>query len=79
MTKFVQNKKQAYLDEIEGLEVVRLLQVHRLTYLTKLAPRGDDLILYLGGKVMHLEGHLLLNVIQLGIGIDRREALAHRR
>ena len=51
--------------------------MHRLTYLTKLTPRGDDFIFYLGRKVMRQGGHLLLDVIQLGVGIDGREALAH--
>ena len=61
------------------MELVHLLHMHRLTYLTKLTPRGDDFIFYLGRKVMCLGGHLLLDVIQLDVGIDRREALAHRR
>ena len=50
--------------------------MHRLTYLTKLTPWGDDFIFYLGRKVMRQGGHLLLNIVQLGIGIDEREALA---
>ena len=60
------------------MELVRLLQMCRLTYLTKLTSRGDDFIFYLGRKVMCQEGHLLLDVVQLGVGIDGREALAHR-
>ena len=61
------------------MELVRLLQRHRLTYLTKLTPRRDDFILYLGRKVMHQRGHLLLDDVQLGISIDGYEALAHHR
>ena len=51
----------------------------RLAYLTKLTPWGDDFIFYLGRKLMCQGGHLLLNVVQLDVGIDWREALAHRR
>ena len=74
-----ETKEQACLNKTEGLELVRLLQVHRLTYLTKLTPRGDNFIFYLSRKVMHQGGHLPLDVVQLGVGIDRREALALRR
>ena len=59
------------------MELVRLLQMRCLTYLTKLTPWRDDFIFYLGRKVMRQGGHLLLDVVQLGIGIDGREALAH--
>ena len=47
-----ETKEQACLNETEGLELVRLLQVHCLTYLTKLTPRRDDFIFYLGRKVI---------------------------
>ena len=53
-------KEQACLNETEGLELIRLLQMRRLTYLTKLTPRG---VFYLGRKVMRQEGHLLLDVV----------------
>ena len=33
-------KEQACLNETEGLELIRLLQMRRLTYLTKLTPQG---------------------------------------
>ena len=33
-----ETKEQACLNKTEGLELVRLLQMHRLTYLTKLTP-----------------------------------------
>ena len=58
-----ETKEQACLNETEGLELVRLLQMRRLTYLTKLTPRGDDFIFYLGRKVMRQGGHLLLDVV----------------
>ena len=61
------------------MELIRLLQRRRPTYLTKLTPRRDHFILYLGRKVMHQGGHLLLDDVQLSIGINGREALAHRR
>ena len=61
------------------MELVRLLQIRYLTYLTKLTPREDDFIFYLGRKVMCHGGHLLLNDVKLGVGIDGREALAHHR
>ena len=61
------------------MELVRLLKILRLTYLTELTPRGDDFILYLGRKVMRQGDHLLLDDVQLSIGINGREALAHRR
>ena len=64
---------------MKGLELVRSLQICRRTYMTKLTPRGDDLIFYLGRKVMRHGDHLLLDVVQLGVGIDGHEALAHRR
>ena len=60
------------------MELIRLLHIHRLAYLTKLTPRGDDFIFYLGRKVMRQGGHLLLDDVPLGVGIDGREALAHR-
>ena len=67
------------MNETGGLELVRLLQMRHLTYLTKLTPWGDGFIFYLGRKVMRQGAHLLLDVVQLGVGIDGREALAHRR
>ena len=45
-------KEQLCLNETKGLELIRLLQIHLLTYLTKLTPQGDDFIFYLGRKVM---------------------------
>jgi len=47
-----ETKEQACLHETKGMEPVRLLQIRRLTYLTKLTPRRDDFISYLGRKVM---------------------------
>ena len=61
------------------MELVRLLQIRRLTYLTKLTPRAHYFIFYLGRKVMRQGGHLLLDDVQLGVGIDGRKALTHRR
>ena len=45
------------------MELVCLLQMRQLTYLIKLTPWRDDVIFYLGKKVMHQEGHLLLDVV----------------
>ena len=73
-----ETKEQACLNETEGLEPVRLLQMRHLTYLTKLTPREDDFIFYLGRKVMRQGHHLLLDVVPLSVGIDGHEALAHR-
>ena len=58
-----ETKEQTCLNETKGMELVRLLQMCRLTYLTKLTPWGDDFIFYLGRKVMHQGGHLLLDVL----------------
>ena len=60
------------------MKLVRLLQRRRSTYLTKLTPWGDDFIFYLDRKVMFQGRHLLLDVVQLGVDVDGREALAHR-
>ena len=61
------------------MELVRMLQMCRLTYLTKLTPWRDDFIFYLGRKVMHQGATSFLDVVQLGVGIDGCKALAHRR
>ena len=74
-----ETKEQACLNETKGLELVRLLQIRRLTYLTKLTPWGMISSSILVERSCAMGDHLLLDVVQLDVGIDEREALAHRR
>ena len=65
-------KEEICLNETKGMELVRLLQMHRLTYLTKLTPREHDFIFYLGRKVIRLGATSLLMssssaLVQMGV------------